>query len=514
VNFELIIKVRPQEIRIALLEDKKLVELHTEKRSSTFAVGDLFFGKVKRMASDLNAVFVDIGLERDAFLHYHDLGPSFPSLNEYSLKSLKGQYQKLENFTLLPSMDKHGKIDDVLQVGSSVILQMLKEPISSKGARLSGEITLAGRYVVLMPFGKDISVSSKIKDDKERNRLRNIVKGLVPKNYGVIIRTVAKGVKTQVIQEDLKQLIANWEKAFSSVRNKKKPEKILAELEQYSILLRDSLNDNYTSIYVDDEHVRDEVLSYLDQIAPDKKNLVKLYQDPLDIFEHLGVSKQIRGAFGRYVPLPNGAYLVVEHTEAMHVIDVNTGGKKSLGPDLIYQTNLNAAKEVARVLRLRDMGGLVVVDFIDMHSPEKNKALHHFLTDCMKPDKAQHKVLTPSSFGLIEITRQRTKPETDIRTAEHCPECSDKGEIPASILLANKIESLLDDVLAKHEGRRLLLTLHPFIYSYFKHNNAQWHWLWKYKKWVTLMQDHGFYLSRYLFQELSGTRIELEKPDE
>lgn len=515
MNYELVVDSRKGGVWLALIKDGKLIELHEESEQTDFAVGDVYHGKVRKVVPSLNACFVDVGYEKDAFLHYLDLGPQYLSLNKFTQHTLQGKQNvaDLLYFKSEEDIAKDGKITDVVSSSQHIMVQVAKEPISSKGPRLSAEVTLAGRYLVLVPFSNKVSISQKIKDPEERERLRDIMKNIKPKNFGVIIRTVAKNKKIDQIDQDLKNLLEKWKKLHGNLLNSKPPRRILGEINKASSLLRDLLNADFTNIHVNDDALYEKMKLYVASIAPEREKIVKRYNGKLDIFEKFGINKQIKTLFGKKVPLPSGGYLIIEHTEAMHVVDVNSGNRKDAkGQESnALATNLEAAEELARVLQLRDMGGIVAVDFIDMHEKENNKALFEKMKEFMKPDRAKHNILPPSRFGVIEITRQRVRPETDIETSEKCPVCNGTGEITASILFADEIENNLTYLIEDKKMNKLSLEVHPYIESHFKRGilSKQVRWFLKYKKWIPVTGVTNFHLLQYSFKNSEGKTVKI-----
>ncbi len=471
MKIELVINSTPAGVDIALLNDGELVELHKEHGSTKFAVGDIYLGKVKRLVPNLNAAFVDVGYEKDAFLHYLDLGPQFSSFNQYTKRVLQGKQNApdLTDFPSLPDINKKGKVKDVLSGSQQILVQVAKEPISAKGPRLTAEITLPGRYVVLVPFSNKISLSTRIKEEKERERLKRLMLSIKPPNFGVIVRTVAENKKVAELDADLRDLVERWNQLYGNLKTAKPPKRVLGELDKTSTILRDLLNANFSAIHVNDENLSLEIKKYIKTISPDKESIVKFHSTP-DIFENFHIHRQIKATFGKQVNLKSGAYLIIEHTEAMHVIDVNSGSRKGMKnqEENALITNLECAREIARILRLRDMGGIICIDFIDMNEKANQKALFDALKDAMSEDKAKHNVLPPSRFGVIEITRQRVRPVTDITTSEQCPCCSGSGKVQASILFTDEIENTLR-YLAEDKGMKSLsLMVHPMVDAYIQ----------------------------------------------
>lgn len=469
---EVVIDVQQNEISIALLEDKRLVEYQTEPRSVSFSVGNIYVAKVKKLMPGLNASFVDVGYERDAFLHYLDLGNQFNSYEKY-LKQVQSDRKKLYPFakaTKLPDLRKDGSVQSTLTVGQEVLVQIVKEPISTKGPRLTGELSFAGRYLVLMPFGDKVSVSTKIKSGEERARLKQLINSIKPKNCGVIVRTVAEGKRVAELDAELKVLVKRWEDALIKVqKTQKRPQLIFEETGRAVALLRDLFNPTYENIYVNDENVFHEVKNYVSLIATEKANIVKLYTGTVPIFDNFNVTKQIKSSFGKTVNYKHGAYLIIEHTEALHVVDVNSGNRSHSdnGQEAnALDVNLGAADELARQLRLRDMGGIIVVDFIDMNLAEDRQLLYERMCKNMQKDRARHNILPLSKFGLMQITRQRVRPAMDVNVEEVCPTCFGKGKIKSSIIFTDQLESKIDRLVNKIGIKTFYLHVHPYVAAY------------------------------------------------
>lgn len=511
----MVVDSRSGSIWLALLRDGKLIELHEEQGNSDFNVGDIYLGKVRKVVPSLNAAFVDVGFEKDAFLHYLDLGPQFNSLNKFTKDTLnkKQGVADLMYFKTEKDIQKEGKIDEIISSSQSILVQVAKEPISSKGPRLCAEITLAGRYLVLVPFSDKISISQKIRDNEERDRLKDLMESIKPKNFGVIIRTVAANKKVEQIDQDLKNLLEKWRTMHENLKVASPPRRVLGEIDKTSSILRDLLNADFTNIHINDETLFSDVREYVSGIAPGREKIVKHYDGKLSIFERFGINKQIKSLFGKKVPLASGGYLIIEHTEAMHVIDVNSGNRKGAeGQESnAFSTNIEAAEEIARVLQLRDMGGIVCVDFIDMHDRENNKLLYEKLKEFMQRDRAKHNILPPSKFGVIEITRQRVRPETDINTSEQCPTCKGTGEVQASILFAEEIESNLNFLLEDRGVKQLSLHVHPYLEAYFTKGllSKRLRWFFKYKKWIPIRGITAYNLLEYTFMDKNNEEIPL-----
>lgn len=513
---ELIINSSPSGVTIALLQDKQLVELNTEQVSNNYAVGDIYLGKIKKIMPGLNAAFVDVGYEKDAFLHYLDLGPQVQTLLKLTKLVKNGSYKDklLNSFRLEPDISKSGKVSEILNRNMLLPVQIAKEPISTKGPRLSSDISIAGRFAVLVPFSDIISISKKIKSNTERTRLKKIVESIKPKNFGVIIRTVSEGKGVAELQKDLLDLIDKWEKFTNRLPLTEPSKKILGEMGRTSTILRDILNADFTNIHIGDSALYEEIRSYVHEISPEMEKIVKHYRGKEPIFEHFGIEKQIKAAFGRTVNLPGGAYLVIEHTEALHVIDVNSGNRTANTENQeqnALMINMEAAKEIARQLRLRDMGGIVVIDFIDMHKPQNRKELFDHLKDLMLLDRAKHTILPPSKFGLVQLTRQRVRPEMNIVTNEKCPACDGTGEIKASIILMDDIENNLNYILNEQNESNITLCVHPYIEAYIKKGliSIQWKWFFKFSKWIKVKAVPSYYLTEFHFLNSKEEEIKL-----
>jgi ribonuclease G len=516
LSSELIINATQNENRIALLKDRKLIEFHHDHEGSQFKVGDIFLGTVKKVVQGLNASFIDIGHEKDAFLHYLDLGPQFNSLGKYTkvMQTRKNVSSKLDKFRNEPDINKFGKISQVLSKNRQILVQVVKEPISTKGPRLSSELSIAGRYLILVPFSNAVSISRKITSGDERKRLLRLMSSIKPANFGVIIRTVAEGKDVAELDSDLRNLLNIWENGIKTLRTAKPREKIIGEMSMASSLLRDVLNESFDNIIIDDNKVFEEVKSYTKQIAPEKEKIVKIYNGRAKIFENFGIEKQLKTLFGTTVSLKGGGYLIIEHTEALHVIDVNSGNKSNREDSqetTAFSVNLEAAIEVARQLRLRDMGGIVVIDFIDMRKAANRKMVYEKVKEEMNSERSKFTVLPLSKFGLMQITRQRVRPEMSIVTQENCPSCNGTGKIGASILVSDEIEKNIDFIFSKQNEKRISISVHPYLYAYFTKGlpSRQQKWFLKYNKWVKLVEDSSLAIMAFEIHNLQGEKIQV-----
>ena len=516
---EVVIDVREKEISIALLEDKNLVEYQNEPRQASFSIGNIYAAKVKKLMPGLNACFVDVGYERDAFLHYLDLGSQFNSYAKY-LKQVNSDRKKLYPFNKaqrVPDLKKDGSVQQVLTVGQEVLVQIVKEPISTKGPRLTGELSFAGRFIVLIPFGDKVSVSSKIKSGEERARLKQLIYSIKPKNCGVIVRTVAEGKRVAELDTEMKVLNKRWEDAIlKTQKQQKRPQLVFEETGRAIAMLRDLFNPSFENIYVNNEEVYNEVKHYLTLIAPEKAGIVKLYKGKVPIFDNFNVTKQIKSSFGKTINYKHGAYLIIEHTEALHVVDVNSGNrtKAQNGQEAnALDVNLGAADEIARQLRLRDMGGIIVVDFIDMNLAEDRQMLYERMCKNMQKDRARHNILPLSKFGLMQITRQRVRPAMDVNVEETCPTCNGTGKIKSSILFTDQLERKIDRLVNKIGIAKFYLHVHPYVAAYINKGfiSLRRKWQLKYGFGVHIIPSQKLAFLQYEFYDSQGEFIDMKE---
>ena len=516
---EVIIDVQPKDISIALLEDKQLVEYQKEERSASFSVGNIYVAKVKMLMPGLNACFVDVGAERVAFLHYLDLGSQFSSFEKY-LKQVMSDRKKLypiQKATRLPVLPKDGSVANTLKVGQELLVQIVKEPINTKGPRLTCELSFAGRYLVLMPFDDSVSVSTKIKKSEERSRLKQLIQSIKPKNFGVIVRTVAEGKRAAELDAELKILLKRWEDTITKVqKTTERPQLCFEEQSRAVALLRDLFNPTYDGIHINDEVIYEQLRDYVGLIAPEKKDIVRLYHGNVPIFDNFNVTKQLKSGFGKTVNYKHGAYLIIEHTEAMHVVDVNSGTrvKKDNGQEAnALETNLGAADELARQLRLRDMGGIIVVDFVDMKLAEDRQMLYERMCKNMQKDRAKHNILPLSKFGLMQITRQRVRPAMDVNVEETCPTCHGTGKIRSSILFTDQLESKIDRLVNKIGIRKFYLHVHPYVAAYINKGviSLKIQWQMKYGLGVHVIPSQKLAFLQYEFYDSDKQFIDMQE---
>ena len=515
---EVIIDVQPKDISIALLEDKQLVEYQKEQRTASFSVGNIYVAKVKKLMPGLNACFVDVGAERVAFLHYLDLGSQFNSYEKY-LKQVVSDRKKLypiQKAHIQPELKKDGSIANTLKVGQEILVQIIKEPINTKGPRLTCELSFAGRYIVLIPFQDSVSVSTKIKRGEERTRLKQLIQSIKPKNFGVIVRTVAEGKRAAELDAEMKILLKRWEETITKVqKTTERPQMCFEEESRAVALLRDLFNPTYDGIHVNDSGIYEEIRNYLGLIAPEKKEIVKLYNGTVPIFDNYDVTKQLKSGFGKTVNYKHGAYLIIEHTEAMHVVDVNSGTriKKDSQETNALETNLGAADELARQLRLRDMGGIIIVDFIDMKLPEDRQMLYERMCKNMQKDRAKHNILPLSKFGLMQITRQRVRPAMSVNVEETCPTCFGKGTIKSSILFTDTLESKIDTLVNKIGVRKFYLHVHPYVAAYINKGvfSLKRQWQMKYGLGVRIIPSQKLAFLQYEFYDADKQYIDMQE---
>ena len=513
MNKELIVNVNPTEISIALCEDRVLVELNKEQCQTGFAVGDIYLGKVRKIMPGLNAAFVNIGHEKDAFIHYLDLGPQFPSLqrlvnsHQPSKRGLRVETMKLD-----PSIDKQGKIGSYLEVGQTVMVQVAKEAISTKGPRLTADISLAGRNVVLVPFTSKVFLSQKIRSSEEKKRLKRIAASVLPLNFGVIIRTAAVEAKDEDIEHDIRTQIDRWRKTVQNIRRKPAPALLMGEMSRANTIIRDTLNDSFSQIAVDDEAMFNDIRNYVKAIDPEMTKIVKLYKGNVPIFDNFDISKQIKSLFAKYVSLRRGAYLIIERTEAMNVIDVNSGNRTK-AEDNQEQTaldvNLAAAKEIARQLRLRDLGGIVIIDFIDLHKAQNRQTLYDEMVRLMATDKAKHTVLPLTKFGLMQITRQRVRPVAVEDVSDVCPTCNGTGKIEPTVLLDKKIENQISFLTQDRKQKYIHLVVSPYVATFLCKGlwSLRRRWMYRYKIRIKVTSDQSVGMIDVNYLDEKGTPL-------
>ena len=470
---ELVVDVQPNDISIALLEDGRLMSLQKEARNIKSAVGVVYLGRGKKLMPGLNAAFVDIGSNKDAFLHYLDLGSQFSSFNAFVLGAIAENQKvpQISKFKCLPDIDKHGTISDTLTVGQHIEVQVSKEPISTKGPRLTTEITFTGRFIVLIPFSNKISISQKIKSTEEKMRLRQLIESIKPKNFGVIVRTSAENKRVAELNNEMNTLVKCWEETIEKLQKNTPPALLHEEDSRAVSIIRDIFSPSFENVFVNDAETYTQIFNYVSLIAPERKDTVKLYAKDEPIFDAYNITKQIKSSFGKTVSFKSGAYIIIEHTEALHVIDVNSGNRNKNADNQeenALDVNIRAADEIARQLRLRDMGGIIVIDFIDMNSSEHRQKLFDHMREVMANDRARHNILPLSKFGLMQITRQRVRAVLDIETMETCPSCFGNGMVQPSLLFTDRLREKIDYVVNDLKIPEFTMYVHPYVDAYIK----------------------------------------------
>lgn len=501
---ELIIRKSSSGIEIALLSDKKLTELHKEQFDTAFQVGDFYMGKVRKISPSLNAAFVDLKSEKDGFLTYFDLGPNIKSIQKFvqMVRQNPRLTADLDHFEFEERTNKAGKISQTIRNGELLLVQVTKEPIANKGPKITCDISIPGRYFILVPFSSTISVSRKIGNTKEKNRLKDLANSLKPKNFGVIIRTIAEGVALEELDKDLRELMKKWDDLVLGLRKAAVGQRITNNENRLESLLRDIVNDSFTQIATDDQEIHQLLESTLNRYHLDTQKVLRLYSGKVPIFDQYGITKQIKSAFGKNVPFSGGAYLVIEHTEALHVIDVNSGST-SFDPqnreENVFQINIEAVHEIARQIRLRDLGGIIVVDFIDMKDPKNKTALHQKLKEVMATDRARHTILPITKFGLVQITRERVRPALEITNQELCSSCLGTGKADSSVQLLEKIENEVVYLWEQMNQKNITLKAHPLIINYFTQGfpSKRLKWWMQFRKWLRVEKDENGTLSGY-----------------
>jgi len=513
---DLVVDVGSAEVRLALLENHRLIEYSREpSQGHSFSVGDVYLGKVKKILPSLNAAFVDIGDSKEAFIHYLDLGLHFDAFDRFVRDSNPNRdlSELYSGIKVGAPIAKEGRIEDYLKPGQMIIGQIVKEPISTKGSRLTAEISLAGRNIVLLPFAEKVSVSQKISSKEEKRRLETLVGNILPRNYGAIIRTAAEGSSAAVLVAELKSLIEKWESSWKKISKNKNIGLLFTEYSKTTTVLRDLLNDSFSNVYVNDEKIYEETRRYISLISPEQEKIVKLYEGKEPIFDHFEVTRQIKSSFGKIVPMKGGSYLVIETTEALGVIDVNSGTRSKTNDqeENTFEVNKLAAEEIARQLRLRDMGGIVIVDFIDMDSVEHRNELFKYMTELMASDRTKHNVLPLTKFGLMQITRQRIRPVTEINTTEKCPLCHGTGKIASTVVIDEEIERKLSDLIEQRGIKSFTLKTSPILGAYITRGlwdsfAAKWRRKYKCKLKVVEQTDHS--ILQYEFYDEKGKLLD------
>lgn len=501
---QIIIHSSGNQTRIALMEDNELAQLFIETEENQRTVGNIYVARVHKVMSGIRAAFIDMGTPKDAFLHFSDAGDH---LDEY-VEKLNGK-DAIPN-SLRPQLEKKDKLSNVekqilagkvLRRGQKLLVQIVKEPIGSKGPRISTDITVAGRFLVLIPMGDYIAVSKKISNYKERRRLKGVLRDMVPEGFGVIVRTVAQNKDKTALEEDLRNVLLKWEKIVDKLETAKPPSLLYKDLNMTESLIRDLFAKNYDRVLIDDQKMHREIKNYVNQIAPKMAPNVELYKGKAHIFDHMNISKDVNSIFSPRVRMRSGGYLIFEQTEAMYVVDVNSGpyAAKKRQEDNSLKTNLEAAREVAKQLRLRDIGGIIVVDFIDLRDDKNRKKIYDELKKEFKKDPAKTNVIGMSDFGLVQITRQRIRPSVVNSVSKVCPMCGGSGDVVSQDTILTDIESWLSKFKHSTNYRAVDLYVNPYLKSLITKGlfSTRWKWVTKYHLKISLIGDDSISLNEF-----------------
>ncbi len=462
---EIIVNATPHETRIAILEDHVLVEFLIDRVDQERIVGNVFKGKVNAVLPGMQAAFVDIGLEKSAFLHVSDtVGVTEEFADLMEMDDAEGEPAARDR-----RPERFQPIEDVLKKGQEIVVQVTKEPIGTKGPRVTTQISLPGRFIVLTPQSGHVGVSRKIEERPERQRLRSLVGEVAPAGLGLIVRTAAEGKTDKELMADVKFLTQQWKKIEKSAEGARAPALLHRELDLTTRLIRDLFSEDVERLVIDSKADHKQILGYLKSIAPELFDRVKLYKEETPIFDAYDIESEIEKTLHRKIWLKKGGFIVVDHTEALVTIDVNTGRftGQSNQEETIFLTNMEAAKEIARQLRLRDIGGIIVIDFIDMEKESNRIKVVDSLRTGLKRDRSRTKTLRVSELGLVEMTRQRVRPGLLHFFSDPCPHCDGTGKILSLASMANKIERYIRRAAAYSNERRLRIVVAPDVRDYY-----------------------------------------------
>ena len=512
---QIIIHSSGNQNRIALLENGELAQLFIESEENQRTVGNIYVARVHKVMSGIRAAFIDMGTPKDAFLHFSDAGDH---LDEY-ISMLNGpkaipkhMHQTLSKKEEMTNSDRQVLAGKLLKTGQKLLVQIVKEPIGSKGPRVSTDITIAGRFLVLIPMGDYIAVSKRINNYKERRRLKGILNGMVPDGFGVIVRTVAQNQEQEAIEEDLHTVLKKWETLAERLEDAEPPSLLYNDLDMTESLIRDLFAKNYDRVLVDDPKMFKQIKSYVQQIAPQMMPNVELFKGKEHIFDHVGVSEDVNSIFNPRVRMKMGGYLIFEQTEAMYVVDVNSGpyAAKQKQEDNSLKTNLEAAREIAKQLRLRDIGGIIVVDFIDLKDEKNRKKIYDELKKEFRKDPAKTNIIGMSDFGLIQITRQRIRPSVINSVSNVCPMCGGSGNVVTQDTILTDIESWISKFKHSTGYRAIDLYVNPYLKSYLTKGlfSTQWKWMTKYHVRVSLVGDDKISLNEF-HVTLAGSEVDI-----
>ena len=515
---QIIVHAAGQQIRTALIENGELAQLFIESPENQRTVGDIYIAEVHKVMAGIRAAFIDVGGQKDAFLHFSDIGEH---LADY-IQMLNGKDAFPKNAKLEKPESEDGKehsatseqdrLGSLLAPKQKLLVQIVKEPIGSKGPRISTDISIAGRFLVLMPMGDYVAVSKRIRSYKERRRLRGIVSNMLPEGFGVIVRTVAEKQNEEAIQEDLKDVLEKWKNILDKLKSAKPPELLHRDLDMTASLVRDLFAKEYDRVLVDDPKTYRSIKNYISRVAPNMLNRIEQYKGSEHVFDYMNISKDVESVFSPRVKMPSGGYLIFEQTEAMYVVDVNSGkyAAKKAQEENSLKTNLEAAREIAKQLRLRDIGGIIVVDFIDQREDTNRKKVYDEIKREFKKDRAKTNVLPMSDFGLMQITRQRIRPSVVKSVSKVCPMCGGSGNVVTQNTILADIEGWLTKFRYSYNYRKVELTVNPYLYSYLTTGfiNKRWRWMFSYKMYISIAKDDTVSMNDYKFT-LIGSDIDI-----
>lgn len=512
---QIIIHSSGKQTRVALLENGELAQLFIESEENQRTVGDIYLARVHKVMSGIRAAFIDLGMEKDAFLHFSDAGDHLGSY----IKMMNGDSsisssanKELQKFDKLSNNDKQILAGKLLKNNQRLLVQVVKEPIGSKGPRVSTDITIAGRFLVLIPMGEYIALSKKINNGKERRRLKSIVGSMLPEGFGVIVRTVTQNQSKEAIEEDMRNVLKKWERILNKLEEAKPPTLLYKDLDITESLIRDLFAKQYDRVLIDDYQLYKSIKSYVSQIAPKMVPSVQLYKGKDHIFDHTNIGHDVNSIFSPRVRMPSGGYLIFEQTEAMYVVDVNSGpyAAKEKQEDNSLKTNLEAAREIAKQLRLRDIGGIIVVDFIDLRDDKNRKKIYDELKKEFKKDRAKTNIIGMSDFGLVQITRQRIRPSVVNSVSKVCPMCGGSGSVVSQDTIVTDIESWISKFKYSTEYRAVDIYINPYLQSYLCKGpfSQRWQWMLKYKLKISLIPDETTSLNEFK-ATLTGSDLEI-----
>jgi len=512
---QIIIHSSGKQTRVALLENGELAQLFIESEDNQRTVGDIYYARVHKVMSGIRAAFIDVGMEKDAFLHFSDAGDHLGSY----LTMMNGQNSipssarnELKRFDKLSNNEKQILAGKMLRNNQNLLVQIVKEPIGSKGPRVSTDITIAGRFLVLIPMGEYIAVSKKISNGKERRRLKSTVGSMLPEGFGVIIRTVAQNQNKKAIEEDMRTVLKKWERILNKLESSKPPALLYKDLDITESLIRDLFAKQYDRVLIDDYQLYKSIKSYVSQIAPKMLPSVELYKGRDHVFDHVNIAHDVNSIFSPRVRMPSGGYLIFEQTEAMYVVDVNSGpyAAKERQEDNSLKTNLEAAREIAKQLRLRDIGGIIVVDFIDLRDNNNRKKIYDELKKEFKKDQAKTNVIGMSDFGLIQITRQRIRPSVVNSVSKVCPMCGGSGSVVSQGTIITDVESWISKFKYSTEYRAVDIYVNPYLRSFLCKGifSQRWRWMIRYKTRISFIADETISLNEFK-ATLTGSDLEI-----